>query len=367
METTTSATQIQSLVNPPEQLAVIDESKLSPQDKQTVNEIVQQINVQDSQFVLQYGVGMQSQISSFAENVLSEVREKDGGYVGDILGDLMMKVKDLKVDTLSSGPSKIPIIGGLFNAVQRFINRYQKLSVEIEKIVEALDKARMQLLKDITLLDTLYERNIDYLKQLDLFILAGSKKLAELQEVTLPGLKAAAEASKDPIDAQKYSDMNQLIIRFEKKLHDLKLTRMIGIQSIPQIRLVQNYNQVLVEKIQSSILNTIPLWKNQIVIAITIFRQKKALELQKEVTDTTNELLLKNSEMLKDNVTGVARESERGIVEIETLQKVNSDLISTIEETLKIQAEGKTKRQQAEAELVKIEKELKDKLVSLKG
>lgn len=362
-----SVNQPLSLIPNNTELANIDESKLTPEEKSKVAEIAGQINVKESQFVLQYGVGAQSQLASFSDGILNEVRAKDSGYVGEILTGLMMKVKDLNVDSLAAGPSKIPLIGGLINSAQKFLARYQKISVEIERIVEELDKAQMQLLKDITLLDNLYAKNIGYLKDLDLYIIAGSLKLKELNDKTLPEMKAQVENSKDPIEAQQFNDLNQLINRFEKKIHDLKLSRMVGIQTIPQIRLIQNNDQVLAEKIQSSILNTIPLWKNQIVIAISIFRQKKALELQKDVTETTNELLLKNSEMLKDNSIQIAKETERGIVEIETLRKVNSDLISTLEETLRIQADGKIKRQQAEVELVKIEKELKDKLIALKG
>ncbi|HEY9595650.1 MAG TPA: toxic anion resistance protein, partial [Spirochaetia bacterium] len=212
----------------------------------------------------------------------------------------------------------------------------------------------------------LYEKNLDYLKELDIFIAAGQMKLAELREKTLVELQQRAETTKDPMDAQRLQDFNQFLDRFEKKLHDLKLSRMIAIQTAPQVRLIQGADQLLVEKIQSSLLSTIPLWKNQIVIAISIFRQKKAVELQKEVTKTTNELLARNAEMLKQGTAEVVRESERGIVEIETLQKVNGDLIATIEETLRIQAEGRAKRSAAEGELVKMEGELKERLTSIR-
>jgi uncharacterized protein YaaN involved in tellurite resistance len=222
-------------------------------------------------------------------------------------------------------------------------------------------------MRDITLLDNLFEKNYDYLKELDLYIIAGEQLLAELDKTVIPEFKARAEKSQDPLDAQKLQDMQQFLSRFEKKLHDLKLSRMVSIQTAPQIRLIQNNNQLLVEKIQTSILNTIPLWKNQVIIAITLFRQKKSLSLQKEVSDTTNELLKKNSEMLKGSSIEIAKESERGIVDIETLQKVNTDLISTIEETLKIQQDGRQKRAQAEEQLKKMEGELKQKLMEVKG
>ena len=347
----------------------VDMSKLTAEQRQKLEEIMGGINISDSQFILQYGVGAQSQIASFADNVLSEVRAKDGGFVGDILTNLMLKVKDLEVDGLASDKSfmaKVPIIGSFVNTTKKFVARYQKLNVEIETIVGELDKARMTLLKDITLLDYMFEKNLEYLGNLNYYIMAGNLKLQELRDTVIPELQEKVRISNDPVDAQKLNDLLQLVNRFEKKIHDLKLSRTIALQTAPQIRLIQNNNQVLVEKIQSSILNTIPLWKNQIVIAMSLFRQKHALQVQKEVTDTTNELLRRNSEMLKESSIGIAKETERGIVDIDTLKKVNADLISTIEETLKIQQEGRIKRQQAEVELQNIEKELKDKLISAK-
>lgn len=349
--------------------STVDLSKLTAEDKTRLEEIKNQIDFDDTQSIVQFGVGAQSKISTFSDNILNEIRSKDSGYAGEIITDLMLKVKDMKVDSLSGGKdflSSIPLLGGLVDAVKAFIARYEKLSVSLEKIIGELEKARIQLLKDITLLDSMYEKNLEYIKELDLHITAGTLKIQEMREKVLPTMKTKAEASNDALDAQKYNDFVQMVDRFEKKLHDLKLSRMIAIQTAPQLRLIQNNNQVLVEKIQSSILNTIPLWKNQIVIAISIFRQKKALDVQKEVTQTTNDLLLKNSEMLKMNTIGVAKENERGIVEIETLKKVNTDLITTIEETLKIHEEGKQKRAAAEIELKNIEQELKNKLVNMK-
>ena len=345
-------------------------ANLSPEQLARVDDIKKQINIEDSQAIITFGVGAQRDISTFADNILQEVRTKDSGFVGNILTDLVIKVKDIDVDSIGGKESffsKIPFLGGLVNSFRKFIARYEKLSVQIEKIVDELDKARMQMLRDLTLLDTMYGKNLEYLKNLDLFIAAGQLKLQELQNTVAPQLKTKADETKDPSDAQKYNDFMQFLNRFDKKIHDLKLSRMVSIQAGPQIRLIQNGDQALVEKIQSSILNTIPLWKNQIVIAITLFRQRSALKLQKEVTDTTNELLRKNSEMLKESTIEIAKESERGIVDIETLKQVNSDLISTIEDTLKIQADGKAKRQVAETELVKIEQELKEKLLSVKG
>ena len=341
---------------------------LTPEQKKKVDEIAAQIDINDSQGIIQYGVGAQSNISNFADSILEQVKAKDAGEVGGTLTDLMLTVKKLDVDSLSgeSFMSKIPLIGNLVNSAKKFVAQYQSIEHHMEEIIDEMNKARMQLLKDITLLDALYDKNKDYMKELELYILAGEIKLKELTEKTLPELKAAAAASGDTLDAQKVQDLSQMINRFEKKVHDLKLSRMISIQSLPQVRLIQNNDQLLVEKIQSSILNTIPLWKNQVVIAISLFRQKKAIQLQKEVTETTNDLLQKNADLLKTSSLDVARESEKGIVEIDTLKKVHESLISTIDETLKIQAEGKTRRAQAEVEITRLENELKAKLAQVK-
>lgn len=345
--------------------SALDESiskGLSEADQARAREIAKAIDVSDSQSVLGYGSSAQGKIASFADTILTQIQSKDSGYVGGILSDLVVAVKDVDVGSLKDSGSRIPIIGGLIDSFKRFMARYEKLSVQIEKILSELETARMNLLKDITLLDSLHQKNIEYLKELDVYIAAGQLRLEGLKAKDLPEAQAKAQASSDPLDGQKLQDLIQFIDRFEKKLHDLKLSRMVAIQSVPQIRLIQSNNQVLVEKIQSSIMNTIPLWKNQIVIAITIFRQKKGLEVERKVTDATNELLEKNSQMLKDSTIGVAKENERGIVDLDTLKKVNSDLISTIDEVLKIQQEGRQKRSEAEAELARMEAELKQRL-----
>lgn len=334
-------------------------------DQDKAREIAKSIEVEDSQAIIQYGVGAQSKVSSFADTMLGQIRSHDTGYVGESLTDLMFKIKEVDVSALSA--DKRGWLANLVNSVQRFMARYQKLETQIEKIVAKLDESRMTLLRDITMLDQLYDKNLEYLKELDLFIAAGKIKLDELRAQRVPELEAKAKASGDPADAQKLNDFNQFLNRLEKKLHDLKLSRMIAIQTAPQVRLIQNNDQALVEKIQSSILTTIPLWKNQIVIAVSLLRQKKALTIQKAVTDATNDLLTQNSEMLKAGSIAVATESERGIVEMETLKKVNEDLIATIEETLRIQADGKAKRAVAETELRKIESDLKNKLLAARG
>ncbi|HTY57804.1 MAG TPA: toxic anion resistance protein [Bacteroidota bacterium] len=348
-------------------IAKID--SLPAEEKQRVLTIKQGISYTDSQAVVQYGVGAQGRIADFADSILSEIRNKDAGTAGNSLSDLLVTIKHINVDGLGArNPlASIPIIGGLVDAARRFVQRYEKLSVQIERITNDLDRARVQMLKDIAMLDKLFEKNWVYLHDLDLFILAGKMALEEVQKSVIPALQEKAKSTGDPQDAQKLQDALQFADRFDKKIHDLILSRMVSIQTAPQIRLIQNNDQLLVEKIQTSILNTIPLWKNQIVIAISLFRQKKALMLQKEVTDSTNELLAKNSEMLKESSLEVARQSERGIVDLETLQKVNADLIATLEETIHIQDEGRTKRRAAEEELKKMEDDLKQKLVAVRN
>ncbi|MCU0847723.1 MAG: toxic anion resistance protein [Spirochaetes bacterium] len=343
---------------------------LNEQQKKRLDEIMNGIDIADTQNVIQYGVGAQSNISSFSDSILQNIRSKDSGEIGQVLSDLMFKVKSVDVGSITSSDSflsKIPILSSLVDSAKKFVASYEKMSVHIERIVDELTKARMQLLKDISMFDTMYEKNLEYFKELELYILAGKIKKKEIEEKIIPELKAKADTSSDSLDAQRVQDMTQLVNRFEKKIYDLQLSRMISLQTAPQVRLIQNNDQLLVEKIQSSILNTIPLWKNQIVIAIGLFRQKKALEMQKEVTKTTNDLLVKNAELLKTGSIEVAKESEKGIVELETLKKVHENLLATIEETLKIQEEGKAKRIEAEKELVKLEDELKQKLKATKS
>ncbi|MFO7612308.1 MAG: toxic anion resistance protein [Clostridia bacterium] len=337
----------------------------SPEDMRRVGEIAASVDIHDSQAIIEYGVGAQSDIADFSDNVLEQVRSKDSGFAGEALTNLMVNVKEIDVDSLTKASS-----GGLFRnlsrRVKKFLGRYNKLSVQIDSIVEKLESTRDSLFRDVELLDQLYDKNYDYLKELDIYIAAGDMKIREIHETILPALREIAELADDSVKAQELRDMESMVDRFEKRVHDLRLSRMVAIQSMPQIRLVQNNDQVLVERIQSSILNTIPLWKSQIVIAITLFRQRSALKIQKEVTDTTNDLLLKNSEMLKTGTIETAKEAERGIVEIETLRQVNSDLIETITESLRIQQEGRVARANAEKELNVLEAELKQKLMEAK-
>jgi uncharacterized protein YaaN involved in tellurite resistance len=333
---------------------------LAPAELAKVEEIKKAVDVRDTQMVIQYGLPAQSKLATFADSLLADIRTKDTGEAGEALAELLTKVKELDVDGLAAGSpgSRIPLVGRFLDSFKKFNNRYKKVSTNVER-------PRMGLLKDVTVLDKMYELNLEYLGQLDLYIAAGDEILLDLQTRQLPALEVEARSSNDPLVAQQLADFRQSIARFERRVHDLKLTRMISIQTAPQIRLIQNNDQNLVEKIQSSITNTIPLWKNQIVIALSLYRQQQALELQKEVTDTANELLAKNAELLKTGSAKVGREIERGIVDIETLKKANDDLIATLEETIKIQEEGHQSRIAAEGELMRMQADLRQKLVEL--
>jgi uncharacterized protein YaaN involved in tellurite resistance len=349
--------------------ADINELTLAEDIVPRAKELANTIDVTDAQQIEQYAVGIQSKIADFSDGVLANVRNKDTGYVGTMMTSLLGTIKGANIDelSLSAMVNKIPIVGKLFNGFKKFISRYEKIETQIDRISADLEKARMDLLKDIGLFDIMFDHNKDYFKELELYIAAGELKIKELNDKVVPELKRKAEGSDDPMTAQQVSDMGQMTKRFEKKVYDLKLSKTISLQMAPQIRLVQNNNRILVDKIQTSILNTIPLWKNQIIIAMGIFKQTRALNMQREVDRTTNELLLKNSQMLKETTASVVSMGEKGIVEIETLKKVNADLIATLEETIAIQEKGKAARKSAEAELVKIESELKNKLVEIKG
>ena len=339
--------------------------ELTPEQRARVEELKNSIDLMDSQTALQYGIGAQRNISSFSDNILAQVRSKDSGYVGELMSDLVLKVKDVGVDQLDDGIlDKIPFLKNASRAIKKFMQRYEKLEVQIDSIEQQLEQARMQMLKDITMFDGLYEKNLEYFQELQIYIAAGEEKLKELRETTLPRLHEEASAKGDPMSAQVVRDFEDTVNRFEKKIHDLKLSKTIAIQTAPQIRLIQNNDKMLVDKIQTAILSTIPLWKSQIVIALGLHRQETVLQMQRSVTDATNTLLIKNAELLKQNSVDVARESERGIVNLETLKKVNADLISTIEETIKIQQEGRAARQNAEVELAGIEERLKQTMLS---
>lgn len=340
---------------------------LTEEEKRAVDEFNKKINVEDTTQVLQYGAKAQSKISQFSDSVLDDVKTRSTGEVGDLLANLVAELKSFDSDIANDNKS---IFGKLFNnakkQVDTFIAKYSKIETNVDSIEKRLDSHRLQMLKDITIFDTMYEKNLEYFKEISLYIIAGEKKLEELRNVVLPELIEKAKESGEQLDAQKVQDMENTINRFEKKIYDLKTTRIIAIQMAPQIRLLQSNESELVEKIQSSITNTIPLWKNQMVLALGINNAKQALGAQKAVTDLTNDMLKKNSETLKQGSIQIAEESERAIVDIETLQKTNRDIIETLDKVLEIHETGRAKRQEAEKELQSIEKELKEKMVEIK-
>ena len=341
---------------------------LKPEHREKALALAKQIDPTNHQAVLQYGVAAQAELSKFSHAILHHVQTKDAGPVGEVISELMAKIKEVNPDDLM--PAKKGWLSRLFGAVakplQEMVAKYQKIGVEIDKIADRLEKHRHLLLRDIMMLETLYEKNKDYFEALNIYIAAAEYKLEELRTKTIPEKQAEAERSGDQMAWQEVQDLRQFADRLEKRGHDLKLSRQVTIQTAPQIRMIQHMNETLVERIQSSILHAIPLWKNQVVIALTLFRQQRAAAAQKQVAETTNKLLLRNSEMLKTNSIEIAKENERGLVDIETLKRTQENLIATLEETLKIQAEGRLKRQQAERELAAMEAELKQTLLALK-
>lgn len=342
---------------------------LPEENQKRAYQLAEQIDPKNHQAMIMYGTQAQGKLLSFSHTMLEHVQKKDIGEVGEIINDLMKRLSEVNPDELTDGkPSFFArMFGKLSGSVQEVLSKYQKTGAQIDRISVKLDRSKNVLLSDIQLLEQLYETNKEYFQALNVYIAAGEIKLEELHGKTIPDLKREAEATNDQMKFQEVKDMIQFADRLDKRLYDLKLSREITIQSAPQIRLIQNTNQALVEKIQSSIMTAIPLWKNQVAIALTLIRQRHAVEAQKQVSKTTNELLLKNAEMLKTNTIETARENERGLVDIETLKKTQESLITTLEETLRIQDEGRTKRRQAEQELAFMENELKQKLLEIKG
>ncbi|WP_243385449.1 toxic anion resistance protein [Bacillus kexueae] len=342
---------------------------LPSEHREKAEALAKQIDHTSRHSIVQYGANAQAKLSTFSNSMLEHVQKKDIGPIGDILKELMTKLEQVNPEELSV--EKRNIFSRMFkrisSSIQEVLSKYQKLGAQVERITVKLEQSKMVLLKDIKMLDELYEHNKEYFDALNIYIAAGELKLEELQTEIIPEMRKKAEQSGDQMAIQEVNDLMQFADRLEKRLHDLKLSRQITIQSAPQIRMIQNMNQTLAEKIQSSILTSIPLWKNQIAIALTLYRQKGALEAQKQVTKTTNELLLRNAEMLKSNTIETAKENERGIVDIETLKKTQEQLISTIQETLQIQHEGRIKRRQAEQELISMENDLKQRLLEMKG
>lgn len=337
-----------------------EDNQFSEEEKKVIDNFASQIDLNKSDQILQYGVGAQKKIADFSESAINNVKTKDLGEVGEMLSSVVIELKSFDVEEEKG-------ILGIFkktsNKITAMKAKYDKAEVNINKICEALEKHQIQLLKDIAMLDKMYDLNRVYFKELSMYIAAGKQKIEYSKNNELPVLRDKAAASGLPEDAQLVNDFDGVINRFEKKIHDLELTRMISIQMAPQIRLVQGNDTVMAEKIQSTIVNTIPLWKSQMVLALGITHSTEAAKVQREVTDMTNDLLKKNAETLKMATIETAKESERGIVDVETLKATNESLISTIDEVLKIQEEGREKRKEAEVELVRIETELKEKLL----
>ncbi len=337
---------------------------LTPVERRQVEEIKENINLMDSSTPLSFGAAAQKDIAEFSDSILSSVRTKDGGEVGQLLGELVAKVKGFEPAEEKSFFRKLPIIGSLKDKADNLMEGYTKLSTQVDRLQSELEKSKMRMMKDVVMFDGLYEKNLAYFKSLQLYIQAGEEKLQEMKAVTLPKLRQQAAASSDPMAVQVVNDFENSVERFEKKVHDLKISKTIAIQTAPQIRLIQNNDKILVDRVQTAIYNTIPLWKNQMIIALGLQRQQQVLGMQQAVNDTTNELLKRNAALLKQNTIETAKENERSIVDIETVRKVNDDLISTIEETMRIQQEGRAKRQAAEQELVQIEERLKRTLLA---
>ena len=342
----------------------VDESMLTEQEKKAVDDFAKKIDITDTNLVLNYGVAAQKSVATFSENALSSVRNKDLGEVGETLSNLVVEVKGF-------GQEEMKGFAGLFHKQKDKLElmraQYGKAETSVNRIVSELEKHQVTLMKDIAMLDQMYELNLKYYKELTMYIIAGKKRLAEVRSGELEELRKKAEASGLAEDAQAYNDYAQKCERFEKKLHDLELTRMVSLQMGPQTRLLQNNDTLMVEKIQSSLVTTIPLWKSQMVLALGMEHSRQATAAQSAVTQTTNELLKKNADMLKMGTIATAKEAERSIVDIETLQHTNQQLVSTLDEVVNIQREGAQKRKEAEVELGRIEGELKQKLMELRS
>ncbi len=342
---------------------VLDESSLTEEERKMVEDFSEKIDIKNSSIVLQYGAGAQKKIADFSDGALSSVRTKDLGEVGNMITDLITELEGFEIDENDKG------IFGFFkrsaNKLSVLKTKYEKAEVNIDKITNTLEDHQIQLLKDVAMLDKMYELNLNYFKELTMYIIAGKKCLEKFRNTELAEAVAKAKETNTAEDAQYANDLAALADRFEKKLHDLELTRMVSIQMGPQIRLLQNSDTLMVEKIHSTIVNTIPLWKSQMTIALGIAHSQQAMQAQREVTNMTNELLKKNADMLKMGTVEVAKESERGVVDIETLKHTNQTLISTLDEVIKIQNEGREKRKAAEVELGRIEGELRAKLLEI--
>ncbi|CAI3326120.1 toxic anion resistance protein [Enterococcus cecorum] len=341
--------------------------RLDANYQEQAKQLASQIDVNDAQAVIIYGANAQSKLSEFSQSMLSHVQANDIGPIGDSLNELMYRLQEANPDELRAGEGNFfqRMFGKVKQSIYEITAKYQKIGAQIDKVAVKLEHEKDGLIKDNQMLEQMYQKNKDYFDALNIYIAAGELKIDELQNQIIPQAVAKAQDSGDQMDVQIVNDYTQFLDRLEKRIHDLRLTRQVTIQQAPQIRLIQNTNQVLAEKIQSSIHTAIPLWKNQVVIALTLLRQKDAVTAQRQVSETTNDLLKKNAELLKVSAIETAKENERGIIDIETLQKTQDDLIETIQETLRIQKEGKEKRQAAEIELGVMEENLKQKLLEI--
>lgn len=337
---------------------------LTPAEQQMVNEFAAKIDIENTNQILQYGAGTQKKMADFSDTALENVKMQDLGEIGDLITNVVGELRDF--DAQDDGGRFFGFFKKQSSKIENLKNKYDKAEVSIEKITDSLQQHQVRLLKDSAMLDKMYEQNLNYFKELTMYILAGKKKLEETRNGKLAELKNKAMMSGLPEDAQAARDLDEKCNRFEKKLHDLELTRTIAMQTAPQIRLIQNNDTVMVEKIQTTIVNTIPLWKSQMVLALGIAHSAESAQAQSQVTDITNELLRKNAEMLHTATVEIAKESERGIVDLETLQKTNADLIQTLDDVMRIQMEGRQKRQAAESEMRRMEDELKRKLLEIR-
>lgn len=342
--------------------------ELTENEKQAIDEFNSKIDVYDSTQILQFGVSAQKKVSEFSDSVLNDVKTKNLGEVGNLLSDLVAEIKSFD-ETVDGSKKKgiFKIFSSLKKEMNSIIAKYDKIEKNVDAIESGLEQNKITLLKDISIFDAMYEKNLEYFKEISLYIIAGERKIEELKNVDLVELRKKALETGEQIDAQKVQDLENVINRFEKKLYDLKTTRIISIQMAPQIRLLQNNDAELVEKIQSSITNTIPLWKNQMVLALGINNAKQALRSQQAVSKLTNDMLIKNGETLKQGSIDIAKESEKAIIDIETIRKTNKDLMDTLDTVIKIHEEGRAKRAEAEKELATIEKELKNKMLEIKA
>ncbi len=364
--TLTLDTQEEETVENPIADALANEPQLSPEEQKVVDDFAQKIDITNSAVIMQYGSAAQKKMSTFSDTALENVKTKDLGEIGDQISDLVVELKSFDAQEEEKGG-----FFGLFkkqsNKLETMKVKYESAESNVEKIKENLENHQVQLMKDIVILDKLYDENLQYHKELSMYIIAGKKKLAEERATTLVELKDKALKSGLAEDAQAANDFANMCDNFEKKINDLELTRMVSVQMSPQIRLIQNNDRIMAEKIQSTIVNTIPLWKSQMVLAMGLSHSQQATKAQREVTNMTNELLKKNAEALKMSTIETAKESERGIIDLETLKQTNQSLISTLDEVMKIQEDGKAKRREAEAELGKLENELKQKLLDIKS